>query len=134
MPIGSSSGEYFADEGALLVAQNKSFGPMSAKEKSDRKEIDSNETSGDFQSRFGAIDIRPLTPATMPPGGPTELAGALKPEGGTNVSGNQYETRLSSEEETKFQAWKQQNAPNDSGADYDLRGSYQAGLQPAENG
>src|SRR6266446_2227916 len=134
MPIGSSSGEYFADEGALLVDQNKSFGPMTAKEKSDRKEMSANELSGDFQSRFGAIDIRPLTPSTMPPGSPTEPAGALKPEGGTNVPGNQYETRLSPEEETKFQAWKQQNAPNDSGVDYDLRGAYQAGLQPVENG
>lgn len=33
-----------------------------------------------------------------------------------------------------FLKWKEQNAPNDSGADYDLRGAYEAGLKPAENG
>jgi len=39
-----------------------------------------------------------------------------------------FETKLTPEEETKFQAWKKQNAPDDSGADYDLRGAYRAGL------
>lgn len=39
-----------------------------------------------------------------------------------------YDTQLSPDDETKFQAWKQQNAPNDSGADYDLRGAYKSGL------
>jgi hypothetical protein len=42
-----------------------------------------------------------------------------------------YDTKLSPSEETKFQSWKQKNAPNDSGADYDLRGAYKAGLSPA---
>jgi hypothetical protein len=42
-----------------------------------------------------------------------------------------YDTKLSPPEETKFQSWKQKNAPNDSGADYDLRGAYKAGLSPA---
>jgi hypothetical protein len=45
-----------------------------------------------------------------------------------------YTTKLSKEEESKFLDWKRLNAPNDSGYDYDLRGAYQAGLSPAENG
>lgn len=53
MPIGSSSGEYFQDEGDLIVAQN-------TKERSDAKEMAANETSGDFRSRFGGSEERPL--------------------------------------------------------------------------
>jgi hypothetical protein len=43
---------------------------------------------------------------------------------------DKYDTKLSSSEETGFQKWKQQYAPKDSGADYDLRGAYKAGLKP----
>lgn len=39
-----------------------------------------------------------------------------------------YNTILSSDDEHKFQGWKAKNAPNDSGADYDLRGAYKAGM------
>src|SRR5258708_2980391 len=107
MPIGSSSGEYFADEGALLVDQAK---------------------------KQQAITIKPVqepspTTSTMPGGSPTEPAGEFKSSEGTNVPENQYETKLSPEEETKFQSWKQQNAPNDTGEDYDLRGAYKARLE-----
>lgn len=45
-----------------------------------------------------------------------------------------YNTTLSPDEETKFTEWKQQNAPNDTGQDYDLRGAFRAGLSPAANG
>ncbi|MGX9389621.1 cell wall hydrolase [Nitrobacteraceae bacterium UC4449_H16] len=45
-----------------------------------------------------------------------------------------YDTQLSAEDEKKFQAWKETNAPNDSGADYDLRGAFKAGVTPAANG
>ncbi len=38
-----------------------------------------------------------------------------------------YDTKLSPVEEQQFQAWKQKNAPNDSGEDYDLRGLFKAG-------
>jgi len=41
-----------------------------------------------------------------------------------------FDTPLSSQDETKFQAWKQKYAPKDSGADYDLRGAFKAGLTP----
>lgn len=41
-----------------------------------------------------------------------------------------YDTKLSSVDEGKFSAWKQQYAPNDSGGDYDLRGAYKEGLKP----
>lgn len=33
-----------------------------------------------------------------------------------------------------FEQWKSKYAPNDSGYDYDLRGAYEAGLVPGENG
>jgi len=64
------------------------------------------------------------------PQAPGEPRGALESPGGINTPGKQYETNLSPEEETKFQDWKQKFAPNDSGADYDLRGAYKAGLEP----
>lgn len=41
-----------------------------------------------------------------------------------------YTTRLAPQQEQAFQAWKQQYAPRDSGADYDLRGAFLAGLTP----
>lgn len=41
-----------------------------------------------------------------------------------------FNTPLTAEEEWAFQVWKQRYAPNDSGADYDLRGAFKAGLQP----
>ena len=47
---------------------------------------------------------------------------------------NKYDTALSPQEETIFQEWKSRNAPHDSGIDYDLRGAFKAGVQPAEDG
>jgi hypothetical protein len=41
-----------------------------------------------------------------------------------------FDTPLSAEEERQFRAWKAKYAPNDSGADYDLRGAFKAGLKP----
>lgn len=38
-----------------------------------------------------------------------------------------YNTRLTPEQELRFQEWKQQNAPDDSGYDYDLKGAFLAG-------
>lgn len=46
-----------------------------------------------------------------------------------------FETPLTSDEETKFQDWKKQYAPKDSGYDYDLRGAFKEGITPdAESG
>lgn len=45
-----------------------------------------------------------------------------------------FDTPLAANEEQAFQAWKAQYAPRDSGADYDLRGAFKAGLQPGANG
>ena len=42
----------------------------------------------------------------------------------------EYETQLTPSDEEKFQTWKKQYAPNDSGADYDLRGAFKSGLMP----
>ena len=39
-------------------------------------------------------------------------------------------TKLSPEEEVKFQAWKAKYAPMDSGSDYDLRGAFKEGITP----
>jgi hypothetical protein len=41
-----------------------------------------------------------------------------------------FETALTDPEEQSFQKWKSIYAPNDSGADYDLRGAFKAGLTP----
>lgn len=45
-----------------------------------------------------------------------------------------YDSPLSGNEESAFQQWKSVNAPQDSGADYDLRGAFKEGLSPAANG
>lgn len=45
-----------------------------------------------------------------------------------------YSTPLSLQDEARYQLWKIQNAPRDSGADYDLRGAFMAGETPAGNG
>lgn len=41
-----------------------------------------------------------------------------------------YDTILPLAQELAFRAWKQQIAPLDSGADYDYRGAFLAGLSP----
>lgn len=43
---------------------------------------------------------------------------------------SQYDTALKPGEEAAFQVWKKKYAPQDSGADYDLRGAWKAGLKP----
>lgn len=54
-------------------------------------------------------------------------------QGQKNAQG-QFDTILSPAEETTFRKWKQKHAPNDSGADYDLRGAFKAGFKPDEKG
>lgn len=44
--------------------------------------------------------------------------------------GGGFDTKLSPVEEQSFATWKQQYAARDSGADYDLRGAFKAGLTP----
>jgi hypothetical protein len=46
---------------------------------------------------------------------------------------NNYETKLTPEEEKLFQVWKTKYAPNDSGVDYDLRGAFKSGLTPDQS-
>lgn len=41
-----------------------------------------------------------------------------------------FDTKLSPDEASKFQQWKEKYAPNDTGEDYDLRGAFKAGLKP----
>lgn len=47
---------------------------------------------------------------------------------------DKYDTPLKSEEGNTFKDWKQKNAPNDTGEDYDLQGAYKAGLTASDNG
>ncbi len=47
---------------------------------------------------------------------------------------NPYETQLSPQEEAQFQVWKAQNAPYDSGEDYDLRGAFKANISKDSRG
>lgn len=54
-----------------------------------------------------------------------------KPVGRQPVTaGTQYDTKLTQEEEVSFKNWKATYAPKDSGADYDLRGAFKAGVTP----
>jgi hypothetical protein len=41
-----------------------------------------------------------------------------------------FDTPLTAHEESQFKIWKARYAPRDSGADYDLRGAFKAGLRP----
>lgn len=43
---------------------------------------------------------------------------------------NNYETYLPPDQEPAFQTWKAVNAKDNSGADYDLRGAFEAGVKP----
>jgi len=61
--------------------------------------------------------------------------GLIKPQGGPQSApaapaAQSFDTALSPAEEAAFTGWKQQYAPRDSGADYDLRGAFKAGLVP----
>lgn len=48
---------------------------------------------------------------------------------------HELNTSLTPAEEALFQLWKKKHAPDDSGADYDLRGAYKAGVRPdGDNG
>jgi len=44
-----------------------------------------------------------------------------------------FNTKLTPEEEAQFQIWKAKNAPQDSGSDYDLRGAFKEGVNPADD-
>lgn len=57
-------------------------------------------------------------------------AGMARAQGTTYPMRKSYDTRLTPQEESQFQSWKQQYAPNDTGTDYDLRGAFKAGLTP----
>lgn len=87
MGIGTSDGQYFDDHLEYLVASSRG---SSDKKMRDAQEIAGNETSGDFRSRFGGAEQRPLVyitdprPASgMPSGASTEPTGALNPDDGT---------------------------------------------------
>lgn len=58
---------------------------------------------------------------------------APKASGSSTVDSKKYDTKLTPDEEADFQLWKKAYAPNDSGADYDLRGAYKAGVTPDPN-
>ncbi len=45
-----------------------------------------------------------------------------------------YNTKMSPDEEKGFQKWKSRMAPRDSGEDYDLRGAYKSQAAQAKNG
>ena len=48
----------------------------------------------------------------------------------TTSAADQFSTELTPTEEKDFEAWKKKYAPHDSGANYDLRGAFKAGLKP----
>lgn len=51
------------------------------------------------------------------------------------VNPDEYETKLTPEQEKQFQQWRAANVrPDDTGSDYDFRGAFLAGIKPAPNG
>ncbi|HKO93453.1 MAG TPA: hypothetical protein VJU61_20005 [Polyangiaceae bacterium] len=84
--------------------------------------------SGVDVSGQSAPEPEPVTPIGLEP--PEEEKGR-----GATATGQRFETALDANEEARFQEWKRRYAPNDSGADYDLRGAFKAGVEPdPENG
>lgn len=83
MPIGTSDGEYHEDQLSYAIADHST-----PKQRSDAAEMQTNETSGDFQSRFGGAEQRPLVYIERPPQAPTEPAGALESPGSTQTPDN----------------------------------------------
>lgn len=47
---------------------------------------------------------------------------------------DQFDTKLTPDEEKEFKQWKALRAPYDSGEDYDLRGAFKAGMRPDAKG
>lgn len=85
----------------------------------------------------GASVLAQPTAAAAPVGPtitPQSFVQGSRGEGQLASSNGQYDTVLTPAEEQQFQAWKQRYAPNDSGADYDLRGAFKAGITPSSNG
>lgn len=96
------------------------------------------------QGKFAAEDIQ--TPENAAPSVPSvrdvmRMSGVTAPVQGPqlpnpmvaqpkNKPPANYDTPLTPGQESRFQQWKQQYAPKDSGEDYDLRGAYLAGLKP----
>lgn len=153
MPIGTSDGEYFDNKFEAMVGPK--FDPNLKRIPIVKDpEISPGENPGDYgmvvdpftmqqNKRMDQIETDPQYGLGLevgfkrPLGGSTEPAGAFKQEEGTRVAppnnfdvSAEYETKLSAEDEPRFQEWKKLNAPNDSGFDYDLRGAFKAGVQP----
>lgn len=72
--------------------------------------------------------------APAPKGPQRTLADFDTPNVRRQMAENRFETVLPPTQEAKFQQWKLQAAPNDSGEDYDLRGAFLAGASPDKNG
>lgn len=86
MPVGLSDGTSYNDSADWFAA---SVSSQTDKQRSDQAEININSTAGDFQSRFYATDA-----STMPPQASTELAGALKQTGSTQVPGSDEKVKI----------------------------------------
>lgn len=64
----------------------------------------------------------------------TNIESASRDSKAPSEDPGKYDTKLSPEQEAIYNDWKNRNAPKDSGADYDLRGAFAAGEEPAANG
>lgn len=86
----------------ILQVNQDAVDKRSDKQRSDQAEMRLNETSGDFQSRFGAIDTLP----TMPLQASTELAGALKRTGSGETPARGVLSKLTgSDGGERYQTW-----------------------------
>lgn len=124
MGYGTSLGTAHEDEISYVMEKG-----LNDRQLADQSEINQNETSGDFQSRFGASDtplkkvyITGTDDSTMPLEASRKLTDALKTYGAPGTPGNDYETKLTPDLEDKY---NQKFGPEDS-KDYDMRGWLQA--------
>ncbi len=98
-----------------------------------------NEIAARVKSQGGSLETDPTYQANLRG---LQSAEQILGQGQQEIGGakaapqkpQQFETPLNAADEDSFQAWRQQNAPNDSGVDYDLRGAFKAGATPDANG
>src|ERR1051326_8883512 len=141
---------YFSEGGADPVARRLYYfgGPRARQQYQRTGRIpnisDGNMTAAQYVQATGGRKQQPISDLNSyldPQPSPEQVAlpstqpkqtrqSAPSPATGQQTAPSNYDTPLTPDEEVAVQQWKRRYAPRDSGADYDLRGAFRAGLTP----